>query len=447
MTETIIKERILTDLYSGKDKFLFSETDRKESLNLLQKIKIPDRKLENWRKFNSAPIFNHNYKLGNKLKINEDVLKSLSFYKEKGNNIILINGHFDKELSSLDTKNNKIITGSLNEAKSNYSEIIQNYLKIKNPKTKNYFSVLNDAYAEDGAFIYVPDNVSVKEPIFIMHFIQSDNGNVFAQNRNLIIVGKNSDVKIIHTYHSLSSDFSFNNSLTDIFIGEDASAEYYLFEGEGNTSAHINHINIETKRNSLFKSNVVTFCGSVVRNNFHAEFNGEHGNIDLQGIYMPDKQQHVNNFIEVLHSKPNCRSNQLFKGLIDNTAVSVFTGKVFVARDAQKTDSSQSNQNLLLTDYARAHSRPQLEIYADDVACAHGSAVGQLDDEALFYLKTRGIPEKRAKTILMRAFLKDVTENISYDVYREYVNFLISKRLKGQSPESLCSVKVCPSCS
>ena len=446
MTETKIKENILTDFYDEKDGFLLSEIDRKKSVDLLQKIKIPDNKLENWRKFNSEPIFKHHYKLGKSLNVDADVLKSLSFYKENGNNIVLVNGCFDKKLSSLNTENNNVITGSLKEARTNHSEIIEKYLTNQKPETRNYFSVLNDAYVKDGAFIYVPDNVKVEEPIFIMHFIQSDNGNIFSQNRNLIIVGKNASLKVIHTFHSLSSDFSFNNTVTDIFAEEKATTEYYIFEGEGNTSAHINHVNIETKTGSSFKSNVVTFCGSVVRNNFYAEFKGEHAEVDLQGVYMPDKQQHVNNFIEILHAEPNCKSNQLFKGLIDNRAISVFTGKVFVARDAQKTDSAQSNQSLLLTDYARAHSRPQLEIYADDVACSHGSTTGQLDKEALFYLKTRGIPEKRAKTMLMKAFLKDVTDHISYDVYREYVNFLISKRLKGQSPESLCSVKVCPSC-
>ena len=447
MTETKIKESILTNLYNEKDDFLLAEGDRKKSVDLLQKIKIPDNKLENWRKFNSEPIFKHRYKLGKSINLDAEVLKSLSFYKENANNIILVNGCFDKKLSSLNTKNDALITTSLKEAKINYPEIIEKFLNNQKPKTNNYFSVLNDAYVKDGAFIYVPDNVKIEEPIFIMHFIQSDNGNIFVQNRNLIIAGENTSFKLIHTFYSLSSDFSFNNTVTDIFIEEQATAEYYIFEGEGNTSAHINHINIETKTESSFKSNIVTFCGSVVRNNFCAELKGEHAEVDLQGIYMPDKQQHVNNFIKISHAEPNCKSKQLFKGLIDNRAISVFTGKVFVARDAQKTDSTQSNQNLLLTDYARAHSRPQLEIYADDVACSHGSTTGQLDKEALFYLKTRGIPEKRAKIMLMKAFLKDVSDQISYDSYREYVNFLINKRLKGQSPESLCSLKVCPSCS
>ena len=335
---------------------------------------------------------------------------------------------------------------SLKNAEKKQKEIIEKYLRKTKNKNPDYFSVLNDAYVKDGAFIYVPDNVKLEKPIYILHFIQSDNGNIFSQNRNLIIAGKNTSFKVIHTFHSLSSDFSFNNTVTDICLDDDAQAEYYLFEGEGNTAAHVNRININSEKGSSFKSNVITFCGSVVRNNFHADFFGEHAEIDLKGIYMPDKEQQVHNFINISHSKPNCRSNQLFKGLIDNKAVSVFTGKVFVARDAQKTDSAQSNQNLLLTDYARAHSRPQLEIYADDVACSHGSTTGQLDKEALFYMKTRGISEKKAKTMLMNAFLKDVTTHISEGSYRNYVNFLINKRLKGQHPESLCNIKVCPSC-
>ncbi|NOZ35611.1 MAG: Fe-S cluster assembly protein SufD [Chlorobi bacterium] len=446
MTQTNIKNKTFVDLYSGTEDFLLPHTVRKKSVNLFDKIKLPDNKTENWRKFKSEPIFEHHYSLGKKLNVDTKDLDSLSFFEPSGNYVILVNGFFYSGNVKKPDLNNNVFIGSLKDAQKTHPEIISDRLHVQNAKTENYFSVLNDAYAKDGAFVYVPENVILDEPIYIMHFIQSDNGNIFSQNRNLIIAGKNTAFKIIHTYHSLSSDFSFNNSITDIFADENAQLEYYLFEGEGNTAAHINHININSEKGSSFKSNIVTFCGSAVRNNFYAEFKNEHAAVDLQGIYMPDKEQTVDNFIEINHAKPNCRSNQVFKGIIDNKAVAVFTGKVFVARDAQKTDSAQSNQNLLLTDYARIHSRPQLEIYADDVICSHGSTTGQLDKEALFYMKTRGVPEKRAKTMLMKAFLRDVTDKINADRYREYVNFLISKRLKGQSPESLCAVKVCPSC-
>ncbi len=446
MTQTNRQENIFADLYSEKGDYLFSDTVREKSVNLFNKIKRPDNKTENWRIFKSKPIFDHHYKLGKSLPVDTEDIDTLSFFEPSGNHLILVNGFYHQaHIGNSDSQKNVFI-GSIKDAQKKHPEILKNKLNVQNEKTQNYFSVLNDAYAKDGAFIYVPDNVVLDEPVYIMHFIKSDNGNIFSQNRNLIIAGKNASFKVIHTYHSLSSDFSFNNSLTDIYLNEAADIEYYTFEGEGNTAAHVNHVNINSGKESSFKSNIVTFCGSVVRNNFYADFKDEHAEIDLQGIYMPDKEQQVNNFIEILHSKPNCRSNQLFKGVIDNKAVSVFTGKVYVARDAQKTDSKQSNQNLLLTDYARAHSRPQLEIYADDVACAHGSATGQLDKEALFYMKSRGIPEKRAKTMLMKAFLRDVTDKINVTGYRDYVNFLVSKRLKGQTAESLCSVKVCPSC-
>jgi len=444
MTKTNTKEKIFADLYSEQENFLFPEEVRLNSVNLFHKTEIPGKKTENWRKFNSKPIFSHNYKLGKKLKLDVSVLDTLSFYKSGSNCIIITNGYYNEELS--ENKNNEIFIGSLKSARENKNKFFEKYLSKPKNTVPDYFSLLNDAYVKDGAFIYVPDNVKLESPIYIMHFIQSVYGNIFSQNRNLIIAGKNTSFKVIHTFHSLSSDFSFNNTFTDIYLEEDAHIEYCLFEGEGNTASHVNSVNINSEKRSSFKSNVVTFCGSVVRNNFYANFSGTNAEINLQGIYLPDKEQYVDNFVNISHSKPNCRSNQLFKGLIDNKAVAVFTGKVFVARDAQKTDSAQSNQNLLLTDYARAHSRPRLEIYADDVACSHGSTTGQLDKEALFYMKTRGIPEKKAKTMLMKAFLKDVTNNIWVTPYRDYVNFLITKRLKGQGPESLCSVQVCPSC-
>ncbi|NPA68061.1 MAG: Fe-S cluster assembly protein SufD [Chlorobi bacterium] len=444
MKDTKNENIIFADLYKNETDFLIKETEKKKYVEEFLKSKIPDGKKENWRKFNSKPIFRHKYKLGKKAELDFNTIKSMSFFNPDANRIVLINGFFNEKLSF--RKNEEIILTSTKKAKIEYPEIFYSHFrKIKN-NDKTFFDALNESFSQDGAFIFVPDNISVKEPIHILHFIISSNGNIFSQTENIIIAGKNSSLKIIHSYHSLSRDFSFNNGRTDIFAGKNSATEYYIFEGEGDTAAHINNINTEQEKNSYLKSNIVTFCGSTVRNNFKIKLNEEHAKTEIEGIYMPDKEQYIDNFVEISHLKSNCESKQLFKGVIDNRAISVFTGKVYVAPGAQKTNSEQSNKNLLLTDYAKAYSRPQLEIYADDVACSHGSTTGQLDDEALFYMRTRGIPEKQAKTMLTSAFLKDIIENISTESYKDYVNFLINGRLKGQNPETLCSVKLCPSC-
>ncbi len=435
----------LINLYKDKNSFLLPVEQREKFSAKLKLSEIPGSGTENWREFRAKPIFNHKYKLGKKMPADEKILKTLSFYEPSANNIIIVNGNYDEKKSFV--KDEKVIVSSIKAAKEKYKDVFDNRFGKTESKNENFFSLLNKVHSEDGFFLYVPDNAVIEETIYIMHFVESDNGNVFSQDRNLIIAGKNTVFKVVHFYYSLLPDFSFTNSFTEVFADEDANLEYYLFEGEGNTAAHINNMNAELKKNSFLKTNVITLCGSVVRNNFEVNLKGKYSEADLSGIYMPEKEQYIDNFAEVIHKNSDCRSNQLFKGVIDNKAVSVFTGKVYVAKNAQKTDSAQSNQNLLLTDSAKAHSRPQLEIYADDVACSHGSTTGQIDKEALFYLKTRGIPEQRAKTMLTKAFLRDVTDKINVENYRDYVNFLISRRLKGQSAESLCMVKVCPSCS
>jgi Fe-S cluster assembly protein SufD len=337
-----------------------------------------------------------------------------------------------------------LIIGSLKKAANNES-IKSNLGKTKLHKN-NLFTAINSAYATDGACIIIPDNYAPENPIHIVNFVNGDNAKIISQSRNLIYLGKNAQAKVINTYHSLSSDFTFNNVGTEIFTEDDANLHYYIFQGEGNEASQINNTFVEQKKGSFFKMNTSTLCGSTVRNELHVDFKGEHCEADLQGIYLPDKEQHADNFVSILHSKPNCVSGQLYKGIIDNNAKSVFTGKVYVARDAQNTDASQSNKNLLLTDNAKAYSRPQLEIYADDVSCAHGSTTGQIDKEELFYLKSRGIPERRAKTMLMTAFIEDVLNKIEIKQYKEYVQFLVNRRLKGQEVEGLCSVKICPNC-
>jgi Fe-S cluster assembly protein SufD len=305
---------------------------------------------------------------------------------------------------------------------------------------------MNTAYVQDGSFIFIPEDHYLENPIHIVNYINGENQKVLAQNRNLIIIGRNSRVKIINTYHSLTSDFTFHNVVSEIFLEENSDVEYYLFEGEGNSSSLIHQVFVNQYRNSTFKSNIQTLCGTFVRNEFTVNLLDEYCKTDIKGLYLPDREQHIDNYINVNHLKPHSQSRQLFKGIINDTAQAVYSGKVYVARDAQKTDSSQTNKTILLTDKSRTYSRPQLEIYADDVACSHGSTVGQIEKEALFYLRSRGISENNAKAILMSAFINELIEDITVKPYKDYITYLTEKRLKGQKVEGLCFIKVCPSC-
>lgn len=444
MIDTQLKKKEFVDLFSSiqEDSLMVEKKD--EIIDLIKHTDFPSRSTEAWKNTSLNNILKHSYTLGNITQIPDEYINTFSFYQLETNRIVFINGHFSEQYSSVIDNKDGLIIGSLKKAANN--ESIKNNLGKTKLHKNNLFTAINSAYATDGACIIIPDNYVPENPIHIVNFVNGDNAKIISQSRNLIYLGKNAQAKVINTYHSLSSDFTFNNVGTEIFTEEDANLHYYVFQGEGNEASQINNTFVEQNKGSFFTMNTSTLCGSTVRNEIHVDFKDEHCEADLQGIYLPDKEQHVDNYVSILHSKPNCNSSQLYKGIIDNKAKSVFTGKVYVARDAQKTDAAQSNKNLLLTDTAKAYSRPQLEIYADDVSCAHGSTTGQIDKEELFYLKSRGIPERRAKTMLMTAFIEDVLNKIEIKQYKEYVQFLVNRRLKGQEVEGLCSVKICPNC-
>lgn len=446
MIDADIKKKEIINLFLTIEDSLVSNGKTDELKTYIEKIKLPDSKTEEWKNTNIDTLLRHKYKIGIKSVIPEEHINTFSFYGIDTNRIVFVNGLYSPENSKIEQNKSKIIIGSLKEAKKNNIKIFDKYFNKTNLYKTNFFSAINTSFSQDGAFIFIPDNTVLEKPIHIINFINGNENKVIAQSRNLIVIGKNAHIKIINTYHSLSSDFTLNNIGTEIFVEEDSGLEFYIFEGEGNEASHINNTFVHQYKGSRLKTNTTTLCGSLVRNELHVDFKGEYCEADLQGIYLPDKEQHIDNYVNILHSKPHCTSKQLYKGIIDNKAKAVFTGKVFVARDAQKTDASQSNKNLLLTDNAKAYSRPQLEIYADDVSCAHGSTIGQIDREALFYLKTRGISEEKAKIMLMTAFIEDVLNKIKINPYKDYVSFLVNKRLKGQKVEGLCSVKICPNC-
>jgi len=219
-----------------------------------------------------------------------------------------------------------------------------------------------------------------------------------------------------------------------------------IFQGEGEGAFQLNNLHISQQKGSTFESNTATLCGELVRNDLVVNLNGEYCQTNLNGFYLAEKEHIFDNFIKVNHLSANCQSNQLYKGTIDNNAIVSFFSKVYVAPDSQKNDANQSNKNILLSDYAKVYSMPQLEIYADDVSCAHGSTTGQLDKEALFYLRTRGISERIAKTLMLYAFISDVIVKIENKAYKDFLFFLINRRLKQEKIEGLCSHKICPSC-
>jgi Fe-S cluster assembly protein SufD len=230
-------------------------------------------------------------------------------------------------------------------------------------------------------------------------------------------------------------------------VDSNAKLNFNIFQGEGDDAFQINHTRVIQHRDSCFSGHTLSFCGAIVRNDIQVEQIEEGCETYLNGLYLPDREQHFDNELFVHHAKAHGTSKQVYKGIIDHKASAVFMGKVLVDRDAQKTQASQSNRNVLLSKDAKVNSKPQLEIYADDVACSHGSTTGQIDKEALFYLQSRGIDRRQAEVLLLSAFVADVIESIEVDALRLFVNLLINKRLKGEKQDGQClMIDVCHGC-
>jgi Fe-S cluster assembly protein SufD len=295
---------------------------------------------------------------------------------------------------------------------------------------------LNTLFAQDGVFVYIPRKTVLDKPLQIINLSHSFN-NLRITRRNLIIADDHASAGIVVCDHTLCNRSYLANSLTEVFVGENTALAYDRLQNENSLSTQINHLFVHQLGGSRFSSNSISLHGGLIRNNFYVGQHGEHCETNLNGLFLCDDNQHVANYVLVDHASPHGVSNQLFKGILDGNATGAFNGKIMVRKDAQKIQAYQKNNNLLLSSAARMNTKPHLEIYADDVKCSHGATVGQLDSEAMFYLRSRGIGEKEARHLLMYAFANEIVSRISIPVLKERIIDLVDKRLRGEL--SLCS--------
>jgi len=289
------------------------------------------------------------------------------------------------------------------------------------------FIALNTAMTKDGVFIHVTKNVIIEKPIHIIH-ISTASENTIIHPRNLIIVDENSQAKIIESFETVDATAKiFSNALTEIVVDKHAIVDHYKIQDENEVGYLINTTQVIQQKQSVFSTHTFTLSGSLVRNNLTLVLDDEHIESHLNGLYLTTGNQVVDNHTVVDHRKPNCNSNELYKGIIEGKSTATFNGKIFVRKDAQKTNAFQSNKNILLSQAGTINTKPQLEIYADDVKCSHGSTIGKLDEEKIFYLRARGIGVINAKKLLMHAFASEVVNTIKIEALREYVEEKISK--------------------
>lgn len=405
---------------------------RKDAIEVFNTLDFPTIKNEEWKYTSISPILNYGFlpvDENPESEINTNLISNSLISGLKAHIIVLVNGKFREDLSQIHSLPADTIISGFGKAIKEYNSLIKNYFG-KHLKNENGFIALNTAFSFDGLFIYIPDNTVIEHPIQIINLTGSEKEQVLSQPRNLIIEGKNSSVSILDTYSSISNNVTFTNNITEIFVSESSNIKFFKIQNENDKSFHISRTQTEQKRNSVYTSYTVTTGGALVRNDNNTILNDEGCETHLFGLYLTDGNQHVDNHTLIDHAKPHCISNELYKGVLNDSSRAVFNGKVFVRPDAQKTNAYQSNKNILLTKDASVDTKPQLEIYADDVRCTHGATIGQLDDESVFYLRSRGIPEDQARAILIRAFADDIFENIQNEKLHEHIQKLISEKLR-----------------
>ncbi len=433
------KNNIYTNLYLENKKMLtasspgFRNKLRDEANVHFESAGFPGKKDETYKYTYLEPYFNNGFKKylsPEPIIFDTDYIFKCDVPYLDTHVIILLNGFYYDKLNPLKELSGNIIVGSMLAAMKKYPDLVASHIG-KYATLNDSFVSLNTVFSEDGVFLYVPKGKVLDKPIQVINILLSEE-NIMVQHRNLFIIEQNSQAKVIICDHSLSPQKFLTNSVTEIYVGEDADFDYFKVQNEHNDSIQVSHTFVNQEAASNMQSSTITLHGGVVRNNLFVKLNGEKCQSNLYGLCVSDQSQHVDNFIFVDHAKPNCISNQLFKNILDETSTGAFTGKILVERDAQKTNAYQRNSSILMSLDAKMNSKPQLEIYADDVKCSHGATVGQIDEEALFYLRSRGINEKDARLMLMFAFTREILDEIRIEPLKDRMIELIDKRLRGE---------------
>ena len=427
-----LKEKLLSSFIAFENRTnidSYVHDIRSEAIKQFESIGFPSKKLENWKYTSLKNLLNTDYsvlpEINNVLEfknIRKYLIDDIDSYK-----IIFVDGKYCSHLSETTHEGMDICILSAALTQSKYDLIIENYFnKIA---LKDGITSLNTAFSNEGAFIHIPKNKFVEKPIQIIHFSTGNEASLMFQPRNMIVVDENSQVQIIERHQSLSENKVFTNSVTEIYADKKSIIDYYKIQNDNLQASLIDNTYVNQQRNSIFSMHTFSFGNELVRNNLNISQNDEFIETIIKGVTIIGDKQHIDHNTLIQHNKPNCNSHQDYKGIYDNKSTGVFNGKIIVEKQAQKTNAFQSNNNVLLSDKATINAKPQLEIYADDVKCSHGCTVGQLDKNALFYLKSRGIPEKEATALLMYGFANNILESVKIPEIKTRINHIIANKL------------------
>ena len=392
-----------------------------------EKAGFPTMKDEDWHFTSVAPIAQSEFRLASGApSISPLDIRRFTFEHHDWHTIVFVNGRYSADLSSFAGEDSGIRVGSLADAiRSGKGWPERNVSKIA-PPAANSFTALNTAFISDGAFIEIPAGLSVAKTIHLV-FVSAGTDTV-SHPRNVIVAAPHSRCSIVESYVALDDSKYFTNAVTEIHVGEGARMDHYKLQQESSRAFHVGTIQVHQGASSHFNSFSFATGALLSRTNIYTMLDGEGAACTLNGLYLADGTQHVDHQTRIEHVKPNCPSREVYKGVLDGRSHGVFNGKVYVHPEAQKTDGKQSNNNLLLSPTARVDTKPQLEIFADDVKCTHGATVGRLDDNAMFYLNSRGIGPEAARTLLTYAFAADVLEMIELEPLKKALEAIVLAR-------------------
>lgn len=406
---------------------------RKAGLARFTEIGLPTLDHEDWRFTNTAAIAKLPFKpaFADNESITADQLKDFAFAKQSGPRLVFINGHFAPKLSAVENLPASVTVSSLAAALTNDAAFLEKHLGRYAQSADNGFGALNQAFFLDGGLVHVPAGKIVEAPIQFIYVSTAKEAGATIHPRNLVIAEANSSVTILESYVSLGGSNYFTNAVTELFVGDNARLEFVKFQDEATDAFHMAAFHGEFGRASNVNVHSFALGAKLSRNNIRTKLAGEGLECVLNGLYLTRGEQLADHHMIVEHAQPHCASHEYFNGILDDKSRGVFHGRILVREIAQKTDAKQTNKNLLLSDDATADTKPQLEIYADDVKCTHGATIGQLNEESIFYLRSRGISTDKARQMLIHAFAGEIIERIKDEPTRETLDQLVWDRLEA----------------
>ena len=436
---TLVKEREGTYLERFRQKEGALDQDmpawiremRHAAIESFAELGFPTTHDEEWKYTSVAPLLAEPFELAGEESVGEvrAKLERLPLADLDCGRLVFVNGRYTPDLTTIERLPAGIQVGSLAAAARNDNALIEHHLGRYAESRSHAFVALNTAFFADGAYIEIPKGTVLEKPLHILQVTTGSSSPSVTHPRTLILAGANARAVIIESFCSLGDAKTFTNAVTEIVASEGASVDYSKVQQENDSAFHYARVQVQQERSSNVATHSIQLGGALTREEVQTVLAGEGAEALLQGLYVISGRQHVDNHTTIDHAQPHCSSREIYKGVLEGKSQGVFNGKIIVRPDAQRTDSKQSNKNLLLSEDAIINTKPQLEIFADDVKCTHGATVGQIDPEAVFYLRSRGIAADQAKSLLTFAFANDVLERIKYKPLRERIAERLFARL------------------